>query len=191
MKLAACMAILIALLSTTGFSQSPPPKITGVVHSLNDSSVLNSVSVMVKGTSRGTTTNTAGTYTIAAGSNDVLVFSLLGHVTQEVPVNGQASIDIYMKPGGDQLSEVVVTTALGIKKQQKSLGYAVQEVSGETMAKTKAPTAIGGLTGKVAGLNIKNTTDLFQNPSISLRGVTPLIVIDGIPDPNADPYKLN
>jgi TonB-linked SusC/RagA family outer membrane protein len=191
MKLAACMAILIALLSSTGFSQSPPPKVTGVVHSLNDSSVLNSVSVMVKGTSRGTTTNTAGTYTIAAGSNDVLVFSLLGHVTQEVPVNGQTSIDIYMKPGGDQLSEVVVTTALGIKKQQKSLGYAVQEVSGETMAKTKAPTAIGGLTGKVAGLNIKNTTDLFQNPSISLRGVTPLIVIDGIPDPNADPYKLN
>ena len=194
MKLAACMAFLLAVFSSTVFSQAPPPvgnRITGVVHSANDSSLLNSVSVMIKGTSRGTTTNTAGTYTITAGSNDVLVFSLLGHVTREVPVNGRTSIDISMQVGGSQLSEVVVTTALGIKKQQKALGYAVQEVSGETMSKTKVPTAIGGLTGKVAGLNIQNTTDLFQNPAITLRGVTPLIVIDGIPDPNADPFKLN
>jgi TonB-linked SusC/RagA family outer membrane protein len=196
MKLAACMAFLLALLSSACFAQTTlsagNDKVTGVVHSAKDSSVLSSVSIMVKGTSRGTTTNMAGTYAVTAGANDVLVFSLLGHITREVPVNGRTSVDVYLQAGeSNQLSEVVVTTALGIKKQQKALGYAVQEVSGETMAKTKVPTALGALTGKVAGLNVKNTTDLFQNPEITLRGVTPLIVIDGIPDPNADPYKLN
>ncbi len=190
------MAFLLALLSSACLAQTTLSagnnKVTGVVHSSKDSSVLSSVSIMVKGTSRGTTTNMAGTYAITAGANEVLVFSLLGHITREVPVDGRTSIDVYMQVGEtNQLSEVVVTTALGIKKQQKALGYAVQEVSGETMAKTKVPTAIGALTGKVAGLNVKNTTDLFQNPEITLRGVTPLIVIDGIPDPNADPYKLN
>jgi TonB-linked SusC/RagA family outer membrane protein len=196
MKLTACMAILFAVLSLAGFSQTADPsgniRVTGVVHSVSDSSVLNSVSIVVKGTSRGTTTDLAGAYRITVGRHDVLVFSILGHGTQEIPVNGRTSIDIYLQPGtGNQLNEVVVTTALGIKKQQKALGYAVQEVSGETMAKTKVPTVIGALTGKVAGLNITNTTDLFRNPGISLRGVTPLIVIDGIPDPTADPYKLN
>src|SRR5699024_10474340 len=69
--------------------------------------------------------------------------------------------------------------------------YATQEVSGGVMEKVKAPTALSSLTGRVAGLNIKNSTNLFRNPCISLRGKTPLIVIDGIPEPGADPWKIN
>jgi TonB-dependent SusC/RagA subfamily outer membrane receptor len=190
MKRAALSAFLFVVLSSAVFSQTI--RVTGAVRSVTDSSALTAVSILVKGTARGTTTNMAGTYLITADRNAVLVFSSLGFLPQEVPVNGRTEINVYLQQGeGNQLSEVVVTTALGIKKQQKVLGYAVQEVNGETMAKTKMPTAIGALTGKVAGLNIFNTTDLFQNPGISLRGRTPLIVIDGIPDPNADPYKLN
>jgi TonB-linked SusC/RagA family outer membrane protein len=190
MKRAALSAFLFVVLSSAVFSQTI--RVTGAIRSVTDSSALTAVSIMVKGTARGTTTNMAGTYLITVDRNAVLVFSSLGFLSQEVPVNGRTEIDVYLQQGeGNQLSEVVVTTALGIKKQQKVLGYAVQEVNGETMAKTKMPTAIGALTGKVAGLNIFNTTDLFQNPGISLRGRTPLIVIDGIPDPNADPYKLN
>jgi hypothetical protein len=79
------------------------------------------------------------------------------------------------------LSEVVVT-ALGVKKEKAKLGYAVQEVKGEALVKAREPNIINSLTGRVAGLNITNSTDLFQDPGISLRGRKPLIVIDGIPD---------
>ncbi|MFD2888272.1 SusC/RagA family TonB-linked outer membrane protein [Chitinophaga cymbidii] len=165
--------------------------VTGTVRSASDNTPLIGVSISVSGTNRGTTTNVDGKYSLSVSRDAVLVFSFLGHVTQQVPVDGRTNINIQLQPGGSDLAEVVVTTALGIKKQQKTLGYAVQEVSGETMAKTKTATALSALTGKVAGLNINNTTDLFRNPGISLRGRSPLIVIDGIPDPDADPYKLN
>jgi TonB-linked SusC/RagA family outer membrane protein len=159
-----------------------------IVNSNNEP--LEGVSIMAK-SGAGTTTNALGEYSLNVEQNDVLTISYIGFTTQTITVGNQAVIDITLEDAVSSLSEVVVTTALGIKKQQKTLGYAVQEVSGETMAKTKSPTALGALTGKVAGLNIRNTTDLFQNPGISLRGRSPLIVIDGIPDPNADPYKIN
>ncbi len=136
--------------------------------------------------------NAEGAFTISSSTNAVLIFSSLDLFSRRSPLGGRSTVDIYLQQSeGTQLNEVVVTTALGIKKRQQALGYSVQEVSGETMAKVKSATAVGALTGKVAGLNVLNTTDLFQNPGISLRGRTPLIVIDGIPDPNADPYKLN
>lgn len=166
--------------------------VTGTVRSAGDNTPLPGVSISANGSNRGTTTNQNGSYSLVVSKDAVLAFSFLGYVTQQVPLNGRTVINIQLQAGsGDELSSVVVTTALGIKKQQKTLGYAVQEVSGETMAKTKTTTALSALTGKVAGLNINNTTDLFRNPGISLRGRTPLIVIDGIPDPDADPYKIN
>ena len=166
--------------------------VTGTVHSAKDSSVLSGVTVLIKGTPKGTSTNASGQFTIQAGSNNSLVFSFIGYEMQELSVPQSGDVIVYMQEGaGTGLSEVVVTTALGIKKQEKTLGYSVQEVSGETMAKTKTSTPLSALTGKVAGLNISNTTDLFQNPRVALRGKAPLIVIDGIPDPDADPYKIN
>lgn len=166
--------------------------VTGRVRSIADSSVLSGVSVTVSGLARGTATNGEGRFSLNVSSNATLIFSYLGYENQEVKVTGSNELNIWLQPSNaNELNEVVVTTALGIKKQQKTLGYAVQEVNGDVMAKTKAPTALGALTGRVAGLNINNTTDLFRNPGISLRGRTPLIVIDGIPDPDADPYKIN
>lgn len=189
MKKTAFVISFFMALCYVGFSQNV---ITGTVRSGVDSSVLAGVSIMVKGEPGGTTTNMEGIYRVTAPGNAILVFSAAGYSPQEVTVNSRSRINILLQASEKtQLDEVVVTTALGIKKQQKTLGYAVQEVSGETMAKTKTPTAMGALTGKVAGLNISNTTDLFQNPGITLRGKTPLIVIDGIPDPDADPYKIN
>ena len=190
MRKAAFIAFLFSVLSSVGFAQTIP--VSGSVRSESDQRALSGVSIVVKGSARGTTTNEAGTYSISVSKNAVLVFSYTGFASQEIVVKGQINGDIYLQQGdGGQLSEVVVTTALGIKKRQRALGYSVQEVNGETLAKVKTSTAIGALTGKVAGLNVLNTTDLFQNPTITLRGRTPLIVIDGIPDPNADPYKLN
>lgn len=190
MKKAAFTAFLFFVLITAGLAQNI--LVTGQIRSGADSAALSGVSIVLKGTPQGTTTDASGNFSISSPRNGVLVISSLGFTQQEIALNGQQAVSIYLQQsGGSELGEVVVTTALGIKKRQKAIGYAVQEVNGETLAKVKQPTAIGALTGKVAGLNVINTTDLFQNPTISLRGATPLIVIDGIPDPNADPYKLN
>jgi len=167
-------------------------EIKGTVRSSKDSSVLQGTSVTIKGAPGGSIANTVGAYSISCPANAILVFTSLGYISKEVAVGGKTQIDVSLVPATDnQLGDIVVTTALGIKKEQKSLGYAIQEVKGASMEKVKSPTAMGALVGKVAGLDIANTTDLFQNPSISLRGETPLIVIDGIPDPSADPYKIN
>lgn len=165
--------------------------VSGTVRSARDSSLLEGVNVSEKSSKSTVQTNGRGYYTITVAPGATLVFTSAGMAALEAAA-GSETLDIYLKdaPTSD-LSEVIVTTALGIKKQQKALGYAVQEVQGATLDKTRTPTAIGSLAGKVAGLNISNTTDLFRNPGIELRGKTPLIVIDGIPDPNADPYKIN
>ena len=148
------------------------------------------VSVKIKGTAKGTVTDVSGNYTIKVDNGDVLIFSFIGFVSQEITIGQTANYNIQLKEDPKALTEVVVT-ALNIKKEKKSLTYALQVVDGETLEKVKTPTAIGGLVGQVAGLDIQTTTDFFQNPGILLRGQTPLIVIDGIPDPTADPYKIN
>ncbi|MCH5596624.1 TonB-dependent receptor plug domain-containing protein [Niabella ginsengisoli] len=149
------------------------------------------VSITEKNKTNTVQTDSQGQFTITVAPNAVLVFTSVGFASQEVTATS-SQVDIYLADASNtDLAEVVVTTALGIKKQQKALGYALQEVKGESLEKTRTPTALGSLVGKVAGLNITNSTDLFRNPGIELRGQNPLIVIDGIPDPNADPYKIN
>ena len=148
------------------------------------------VSVKIKGTGKGTLTDKLGNYVIKADNGDVLVFSFIGFVSHEITIGQTENYNIQLKEDPKALTEVVVT-ALNIKKEKKSLTYALQTVNGETLEKVKTPTAIGGLVGAVAGLDISTNTGFFQNPGITLRGVSPLIVIDGIPDPSADPYKIN
>ncbi len=185
-------ALFIFLLMLQYISYAQDITVTGTVRSATDNTLLSGVSIVVSGTARGTTTNQEGWFSITAPREGSLTFSSLGYVSQQVHLSGQTTLNIVLQESSSsELQEVVVTTALGIKKQQKTLGYSVQEVNGETMAKTKTSTALSALTGKVAGLNISNTTELFRNPGISLRGRSPLIVIDGIPDPDADHYKIN
>jgi len=149
------------------------------------------VSVLIKGTNTGTATNLNGDFSIKANTGDVLEISYIGFIKQEITVTGaEDSYQIVLQEDSKGLSEVVVT-ALGIKKEKAKLGYAVQEVQGESLVKAREPNVISSLTGRVAGLNIKNSTDLFQDPQISLRGRKPLIVIDGILDQSADLWKIN
>lgn len=148
------------------------------------------VSVMIKNKQKGTTSNAQGEFQIKANEGDILVFSALGYTPQEVTVSATANYQIVLQDDQKNLSEVVVT-ALGIKKEKAKLGYAVQEVKGEELVKARESNLVSSLTGKVAGLTIKNSTDLFQDPNISLRGRKPLIVIDGIPDQSADLFKIN
>ena len=148
------------------------------------------ISVLIKGTNTGTVTNQEGDFSIKAANGDVLVFSSIGYVNKEITVNQSDTYQIQMTEDAKALSEVVVT-ALGVKKEKSKLGYAAQTVQGENLVKAREPNLISSLTGRVAGLNISNSTDLFQDPGISLRGRKPLIVIDGIPDQSADLFRVN
>lgn len=163
--------------------------VSGIVRDQND--VLPGVSILEKGTSHGTTADSEGRFNMTVSSPEaVLVFSFIGYKTQEFPVGTRTQIEIIMEEEVTALNEVVVT-ALGVEREVKSLGYAVQTVEGEVMTKAREPNVINSLTGRVAGLEIRNQTDLFQDPGIRLRGATPLIVIDGVPSVDADIWKLN
>lgn len=165
--------------------------VTGTVTDAENAQPLPGASIVLKGSMTGVVTDFDGNFEISVPSKkSVLTVSYVGYTTQDVSVGNQTNIQIALQVKASSLDEVVVT-ALGIKKETKALGYAVQEVKGSSLEKAKEPNIINSLTGRVAGLNIKNSTDLFQNPEISLRGASPLLVIDGIPDRTTDIWKIN
>ena len=180
------LLFLILSFSFAGFAQQP---VTGIVKDPNGIP-LGGVTVMIPETSRGTITDFDGNFSIAVTPGEDLQFSYVGFTKQRITITTQTQVEIILREDAETLNAVVVT-ALGIKKEVKALGYAVQEVEGNTLEKAKEPNFINQLSGRVAGLNIKNSTDLFQNPSIQLRGATPLLVIDGIPDRTLDIWKVN
>ncbi|HBO28444.1 MAG TPA: SusC/RagA family TonB-linked outer membrane protein, partial [Leeuwenhoekiella sp.] len=178
--------LLILLVSLVSFAQQT---VKGVVKDPNGVP-LGGVTVMIPDSSRGTVTDFDGNFSIQVNSGETLQFSYVGFTKQEVVISNQSLLEIIMAEDAQALDAVVVT-ALGIKKEKKALGYAVQEVEGDNLEKAKEPNFVNQLSGRVAGLNIKNSTDLFQNPTIELRGATPLLVIDGIPDRTLDIWKIN
>lgn len=138
------------------------------------------VSIMVKGTKKSTLTNGEGIFAIAAAQNEILVFSMIGFTSQEIGISTGSDIVVTLRESTTELAQVVVT-ALGIKREEKSLGYAVQKVQGSTLTAAKGINVATSLTGKVAGLNIRNSTEFANNPTIQLRGSGALLVIDGVP----------
>jgi TonB-linked SusC/RagA family outer membrane protein len=137
-------------------------------------------SVTVKGTQKGVTTGSDGSYTINAETGNELEVSMIGYQTTSVVITDAASLVIVLKSTNANLSEVVVT-ALGVKREEKALGYAVQKVSGSAIQTVKGVDAATSLTGQVSGLVIKNSTEFFSSPTIELRGESALLVIDGVP----------
>ena len=139
------------------------------------------VSITVKGTMRGTTTNKEGHFSVQATNNATLVFSYIGYATREVNVNGESTVTVQLSPAYGSTSEVIVT-ALGVRKEAKKIGYAIQEVKGEDLTKARDQNPIAGLTGKVAGLSVGPSAELLRKPTVLLRGneIT-LYVVDGIP----------
>ncbi|HEX2848664.1 MAG TPA: SusC/RagA family TonB-linked outer membrane protein [Chitinophagaceae bacterium] len=150
--------------------------------------------VQQKGTSNATTANDNGSFTInVTGNNPVLIISSAGFIAQEVSIGSSATYSIQLQESGT-LSEVVVT-ALGINRQQRSLGYATQEVKGANLTLTKEQNVIGSLAGKVAGVQVTGSSgaSMGGTQKIKIRGVNsllgtdqPLIVIDGTPISNAN-----
>jgi TonB-linked SusC/RagA family outer membrane protein len=142
------------------------------------------VNILEKGTSNGTVTNLDGNYNITlTTANPILVFSFLGFITEEIEVGEQTAINLTLLEDVMDIGEVVVT-ALGIKREEKALGYSVQSVGGEGLQTVKGVDLTTSLTGKVSGLLIKNTSEFALESEIEIRGEEPLIVIDGVPYAN-------
>ena len=158
--------------------------VNGVVTDANGVPLIGA-SVAVKGErGKGAITDMDGKFALSGISDtDVLQFSYIGYLPQEVKVGGRSVFNMVLEEDAKVLGEVVVT-ALGIKREEKALGYSVQKVSGEKLTAVKPVNIATSLTGKVAGLNISNSTEFNGSPSISLRGESPLIVIDGVPYAN-------
>lgn len=183
------LVTMVMWLLTMGIGYAQNITITGKVTD-EDRLPLPGASVKVKGMNTGTTVTPGGTYSISAAPNSILVFSSVGYKSKEVSVNQQKVINVSLISDESALTEVVVT-ALGIKKEKKRIGYAVQEVKGESLQKAIAPNVLESLTGKVAGLTITNNGgDFFSDPGIYLRGRKPLLVVDGVPT-NTDMWNIS
>src|SRR5690349_16880967 len=110
--------------------------ISGKVVSAKDNQSLSGISVLIKGTSTGTSSNLDGNFVIHATDGNVLVFSGVGFEMKEITVTGDNFVTISLNEMTKGLSEVVVT-ALGVKKEIKKIGYAIQEVKGEDLVKAR------------------------------------------------------
>ena len=165
--------------------------VTGVVMDAEGDMPLPGVTILEKGTSNGVSTDFDGNYSIDVEEDATLVFSMIGYKKQEISVAGKNTIDITLGVDTESLDEVVIT-ALGIKREQKSLGYAVQEVSGDELVESRETNLANAFTGKVAGLNVvrggggpASSSKIILRGNNSLTGDNqPLIVVDGIPMDN-------
>jgi len=185
------LSLLGSLLLLTSQVYAQDRAVTGRV-TADDGSVLPGVNISLKGTNRGTTTNSQGDYTISAETGGTLVFSFIGFQSQEVTVGSQSTINIALKNDVSQLQEVVVT-AQGIERKRNELVYAAQQVTAEQITQTRSTNLMSSLSGKVAGLDIRNTNSMGGSTSTVIRGYKSitgnnqaLYVIDGVPVSNAN-----
>ena len=186
------LMLLFAFFSILGMQVYAQKTVTGTVTD-DAGDVLPGASVLVKGTTVGTMTLGDGTYSIDVpdGSN-ILVFSYIAMETTEVTISGD-EVNVTLKPSSEGIEEVVVT-ALGIPKDKKAIGYAVQNVSGDEFTKAKETNIVNALSGRIAGVQVTSSSGAVGASSrITLRGSTsitgnnePLFVVDGVPINNTN-----
>jgi TonB-linked SusC/RagA family outer membrane protein len=185
------MAAAIAMLPVQQVLAKPGDQqattVTGTVRS-DAGELLPGVSIIVKGTNTGVITNIDGMFSISVPSDQsVLVFSFVGMETQEVALNGRTTINVTMTTSSIGVDEVVVT-ALGIKREEKSLGYSVGKVAGEELTRVVQENVLNSMAGKVTGVQISSTGGAGSSVNMVIRGATsmstdnqPLFVVDGVP----------
>lgn len=178
----------IMLLSAHAFAQDQT--VTGKVKA-DDGSDLPGVNIALKGTTKGTTSSSDGSYSISTPQGSVLVFSFIGFQSQEVQVGSQTVINVTLKNDVSQLQEVVVT-ALGQERKRNELVYAAQQVNSDQITQTRQTNVANALAGKVAGLDIRSANTMGGSTNVVIRGYKSitgnnqaLFVIDGVPVTNA------
>ncbi|CAG5002524.1 TonB-dependent receptor P26 [Dyadobacter sp. CECT 9275] len=157
-------------------------------------SALPGVTILVKNSQTGTISDADGDFRldVPEGSN-ILVFSFVGYLTQEIEIGKSNYLKVSMVVDARTFDEVVVT-AFGIKKEQKSLTYATQQISGKSISAAGNPNVLGGLQGKVAGVTVNLNSGMpGKSPGIRIRGSrslsgnnSPLYVVDGLPISGGD-----
>lgn len=184
--LLACLLLLAAGLPAL----SQERVVTGKVFEPDGATPVMGATVVLKGTTTGTVTNRDGAYTLrVTGQNPVLVFQFLGYNREEIAVGSQTVIDVIMKEESLELEGVVVT-ALGLTREQKSLGYAVTKVSNEEITQSLTRNWLSGMSGKVAGLTMNGASSgpigsvrvtLRGDQSLNYGNNEALFVVDGVP----------
>jgi len=187
--------LLLALLAVCSWQVLLAQKvITGTVTDAKDGTTLPGVNVVVKGTVTGTMTDLNGTYSLKLPANaQSLMFSFVGYQSQEIVIGTQTVINVSLSPTAEQLQEVVVT-ALGIRRDQKALGYAMSSVSAKEITKVGTTNIGSALYGKASGVRISTAPGGATSAvNINIRGTnsitgtsTPLIVVDGVPIRNGE-----
>ena len=163
--------------------------ITGTVTDAKDGSTIPGVNIMVKGTTTGTITDLNGAFSVKVTGNDqTLVFSFIGYDGKEEAVGSQNVVNVSITQTAAVIEGVVVA-ALGIKREKKALGYSMQELKGDAMTESRDPNIVNSLSGKIAGLQVRQASSgpsgssrmiIRGNNSISGQN-QPLVVVDGIP----------
>jgi TonB-linked SusC/RagA family outer membrane protein len=182
--------LLLALMFFIGMqvTQAQTRTITGAVTNADDGSTIPGVSVVVKGTTYGTTTDLDGKYSLSVPADATsLIFSFVGMKTAESKIGGGNVINVVMEPEATSIEGVVVT-ALGISREKKSLGYATQEIGGDELNTIKGDNFINNLQGKASGVQVKSSGNMGGSTNIIIRGASSitgnnqaLIVVDGVP----------
>lgn len=186
------LTAMLVVTQTFGGTIRADVTVTGKVTSSDDGTALPGVNVYVKGTQNGTITDGEGKYTLAVSDdNGVLVFSYIGFTTQEISVAGRSTIDVVLQVNAETLGEVVVT-ALGIQREEVTLGYSVGKLKGEDLVNVAQENVLNSLAGRVAGVTINSTGAAGSSVRMTIRGTKslvndnqPLFVIDGVPIVNS------
>ncbi|WP_270089468.1 SusC/RagA family TonB-linked outer membrane protein [Sphingobacterium sp. SYP-B4668] len=179
-----CMVLMISFFSIS--AAIAQQTVTGKV--TDAQGAVAGVTVAVKGTSRGTQTDIDGTYSIQVNAGETLRFSIVGYTSQEISATTAKTLNVTLQQDASALGEVVVT-AMGIKREKKTLGYSFQEVKSEQLLEAKETNIANALVGKVSGLQvIKGSNGPASSTKITLRGNNsltgdnqPLIIVDGVP----------
>jgi TonB-linked SusC/RagA family outer membrane protein len=168
-----------------GFVGTAQTTVTGAVTNAAGETIA-FVNVTEKGTQNGTITTINGTYAITVNNGANLLFSFVGYVSKEVIVNEQTLINVVLEEG-DALDAVVVT-ALGVRRKERELGYAVQTLDTQEIQEVKAVNLLDNLAGKIAGLTVTaGATGVGSSSKITIRGEAsfsnnnPLFIVDGTP----------
>ncbi len=148
--------------------------IKGQVVDAKTNETLPGVTVVIKGTNQGVSSDGAGMYSIKAAPGQVLNFSFVGYRLNEVTIGKATQINVRMEADFQMIKEVVVT-ALGIKEEKKNLGVAVTEVKGNEILRSQRTNFVDALQGRVAGLSVNQSSGLpGASSSVVIRGISSL-----------------
>ena len=172
--------------------------ISGKVTDRSTNQGLPGVTILVKGTTVGTSSNADGAYSLSVPSGaNTLVFSFIGYASQEQAIGSSNTIDLTLAVDAKQLNEVVVT-ALGVERTRNSLAYSATQIEGSDVTAARNPNPVNSLSGKVAGLAITQSNTLGGSSNVVIRGTKSiggnnqaLFVVDGVPISNDNTNSTN